>query len=307
MRTTIRALGRATSTAILTVSLYLAAGNARADDAVDAARAAYKEATAAVQAGELAKGLSLFEEAASKAPHPATHLAAGRTAATLGDKARAADHFARALQLGLVGSEADEARKKLAEVSADLGKVRVTGTGGTARLDGGARLSTPAILHGSQGPHAIMLTKGDRQHAITVELTRGAEQTIALDDALAPKTNEPAPTPEPTPAPEPETVSSFPNTLTWVGVTGLVLGGLGGGATAGVGVAALSAKDEFLETRTREDYDAAIALETGTNISLGLSIGLAVIGASLLVGSVFLEEERSPVAFTGDGLLVRFD
>ncbi|NUO49597.1 MAG: hypothetical protein HOV80_12140, partial [Polyangiaceae bacterium] len=270
------------------------------------ARQAYREATAAVQAGDLDKALELFERAAAASPHAATHLAAGRTAFTLGNKARAADHFTRALQLGLEGADAKEAKTKLDQVSAQLGSVRITGTGGTVRMDGGTRLPTPAILHGVSGAHALEITKGDQRATVTVELEIGGQKAIDLDEALAPKADTAPAIPPPVPD-KPERVSSFPNALTWVGVTGLVLGGLGGGATAGVGVAALSAKDDFLASRTQEDFDTAESLEMGTNISIGLSVGFGVLGASLLLGSVFMEEDAAATtALTADGFVIRF-
>ncbi len=288
--------------------LTLASANAYAgEQEVAEARQAYREATAAVQAGDLEKALELFERAAAASPHAATHLAAGRTAFTLGSKVRAADHFTRALQLGLEGADAKEARTKLNQVSAQLGSVRVTGTGGTVRMDGGARLPTPAILHGVPGAHALELTRDDKRATVTVELEKGGQKAIVLDEVFAPKTDA-APPATPPPVPDkPDRVSSFPNVLTWVGVTGLVLGGVGGGATAAVGVAALSAKDDFLASRTREDFDTATSLEMGTNVSLGFSVGLGVLGASLILGSAFMEEDAAATtALTGDGFVIRF-
>jgi len=84
----------------------------------------------------------------------------------------------------------------------------------------------------------------------------------------------------------------------------LALGVVAGGAAAGVGVAALSARDDFLASRSRDDHDAATALETGTNVAIGLGVGFAAIGAALVVGSIFLDGDAPET--TADGVVIRF-
>ncbi len=291
--------------ASLTLALTLS-GAALADDTAQAkAREAYKAATEKVRSGDLDAALDLFERAASLSPHAATHLAAGRTALSLGDKPRAADHYARALALGLEGQPAAEAKKSLAAASGDLATVRVSGTGGTARIDAGVVMPTPTILHGKPGPHALTLRRGGEEITIPIVLSASERGVVVLDDALRPReTAAPPPSDEPQPLPPRADDGGFPNGLTWAGVSGLALGVVAGGAAAGVGVAALSARDDFLASRSRDDHDAATALETGTNVAIGLGVGFAAIGAALVVGSIFLDGDAPET--TADGVVIRF-
>jgi tetratricopeptide (TPR) repeat protein len=266
-------------------------------DAREKARKLYKQATAAAQRGKLDEAARLFERAAELVPHAATHVAAGRSFLASKNEVAAADHFARALALGAPEAEKADVETSLAKLREKLGWVEVDGEPGKARLDENHSMPIPCALHGLPGTRTLVFELEGGEGRVPIELVAGrAEQAQA---ALV-RDDEPAPPPPPPPPPR-----SGPDPLLVGGFVGLGLGVVGGGVTVGLGLAANGAKDDFLASRTRADFDAASSLETGTNVALAVSIGAAVVGGAL-VGIALLVDEDAPVEATAGGAAWRF-
>jgi hypothetical protein len=293
---------------VLAATLALAASSSRDADAAGTesaspsdprkrARALYQRGTEAAQRGKLAEAAQLFAQAAELVPHAATHVAAGRSFLASKDEVAAADHFARALSLGAPEAERADVESTLASLRGKLGWVEVSGETGSARLDDRRALPIPSALHGEPGKHTLTFTLAAGEGHLEIELRAGegvvAEAALVRDE------------PEPAPTPPPSRPSTGPSPILIGGLAGLGLGVVGGGVTLGLGLAANGARDDFLASRTQSDFDGATALETSTNVALGLSVGLAVVGAAL-VSVALLVDDEAPLEATNGGVAWRF-
>lgn len=265
------------------------------------ARTLYKRGTEAAQRGKLAEAAQLFAQAAELVPHAATHIAAGRSFLASKDEVAAADHFARALSLGAPEAERADVESTLATLRKKLGWVEVRGESGTTRLDDGRSLPIPSALHGEPGKHTLSFTLAGGEGRVEIELHAGRGEEA--EAALVREEPDAAPTPAPATPREPPSAGSSP--LLIGGLVGVGLGVIGGGVTLGLGLAANGAKDDFLSSRTQDDFDGATTLETSTNVALGLSVGFAVVGAAL-VSVALLVDDEAPMEATNGGVAWRF-
>ncbi|HVY47975.1 MAG TPA: hypothetical protein VHB21_18940, partial [Minicystis sp.] len=103
------------------------------------------------------------------------------------------------------------------------------------------------------------------------------------------------PPPAPPPLPPPDTGGGGSGLRT-AGIVSLALAGVAAGVSVGLGVAALSAKDTFLASRTQKDFDAANHLETATNVGWAATAVLGAAGATLVVVSL-VATPKSPSAW----------
>jgi tetratricopeptide (TPR) repeat protein len=284
--------------ALAALILALAAGgSARAGP--EAARV-YQEAEKEIAAGKLLEGARLFEQAAALEPHPVTHLAAARSYLAAGAAAPAADHFARALDLGLAEPDRSEVAKSLAELEAALGTVTVTGTG-DARL-AGPELALPARLHAPPGRATLTVVRDGATRTFELEMTAAITHDFAVPEPPAP-----APPPLPIAAPPPAEVERSTPALA-AGISFTILGVAGLAAAGGFWSAALSSRDTYLADRTQENYDRATELETATNISWSVGAVSAGLGVLLFViwgvGGSDPEPQEGPRP--SDALLIRW-
>lgn len=268
-------------------------GIARAQDdaASNEARTQYGLGTQAFQAKKYAEAATHFEAAAAARSNAVALYTAGLAWDLAGKPERAADAFARAIEVpGLDPKQATNAKEKIATYEKTLGTVTVEGPDGTkVQLDAMTEAPVPARLHALAGAHSLTVKMpGKPVDHRDVLLEAGKVIDVSLKDE-PPKPKDPTPSSDPTPK---ETTpketsplrSSHDNYWTirrvaGVGVAGLGVAALGAGAI--LGISANGAADAYNASPSREAFDHASSLETWTNISL-------IAGAVCVVGGVVL-------------------
>ena len=128
------------------------------------ARAIYAAGTRAFAETRFADAAQKFEEAASVVPSAVAFFTGGLAWERAGDPARAADDYARALELGsyqpggIDEKQSEKAKERLGALEATLGTVRVLGPSGTwVRIeDQGTGARAPATLHAAAGGHVVV-------------------------------------------------------------------------------------------------------------------------------------------------------
>jgi len=280
-------LARASRLALVLVALGAAVGAQPADPNVERARALYAEARRAFQE-ERYRDAGLGFEAASKLhPHAVALYTAAQAWELAGERPRAADAYARALDLpGLSESQTARARERLTELTPELGVVLITGDPTTrVQLDEQMQMTLPAKLYGVPGAHTLVIVyadgSSDRQ---AVALERGTSiERSAVKAAQA----EP---PRIIPLAEPRKhgvrlQDEQPRTSPWFGV-GLVATGAGVASLGGamlLGSAAKDAESTYKAAPTRETLEHARSLETSTNVMLAIGAVLTAGGVGILV------------------------
>jgi hypothetical protein len=265
----------------------------------------YAQAEAEVKAGNLLGAARLFEQAALREPHPVTHIAAARTYVAAGVLSHAADHFARALDLGLEGPDRAEAVAKLAELEKTIGSLRVAGQG-VARLGDGPQFTLPARMHASAGRATLTVEVGTSTRAFEVELAAGTVRDFSVPQENAPRESAASPSSalapaapvaaktRPAKAAPPAPSGRNPAVLA-TGIGFGVLGASAAGAAAGFWGAALSSRETYLADRTQEKYDSAATLQTATNVAWAVAIVSGAASAALLIfyGTSSRNEKRA--------------
>jgi hypothetical protein len=278
------------------------AGN-EVDPAADARRR-YNEGTEAYTLKRFVEAALNFEAAASRRPHAVTLYTAALAWEQSGHAERAADDFARALDVsGLSTAQRTNARDRLATYEAMLGTLVVTGPEGCrVQLDALTEVATPARLHGTPGIRSLAVRTGARaverrDVLLEVGLTQqlGVDAQAAAVAAPAATANEPgssarAATPKDAStsvAPKERDVALRARHFNGIRRTvGFVSIGVGVAAVLGgvvLGTQALAARDAFDAAPTRVGFDHANALATWTTVSFVAGGVLAAGGATLVL------------------------
>ena len=263
--------------------------SAQDDAASNEARTQYGLGTQAFQAKKYAEAATHFELAAAARSNAVALYTAGLAWDLAGKQERAADAFARALEVpGLDPKQSANAKEKIASYEKTLGTLTVQGPEGwKVQLDAMTEAPVPARLHGLAGAHSLTVkAPGKPVDHRDVLLESGKVVDVTLkDEPVKPQT---APTPEPspkeTPKEQPTPRSSHENYWTirrvaGVGVAGLGVAVLGAGAI--LGIEANGAKDAYDARPSREGFDHASSLETWTNVAF-------ITGAVCLAGGIVL-------------------
>lgn len=274
-------------------------------DKTEEARRLYNDARKAFKEERFKDAALGFEAASDIRPHAVALYTAAQAWELAGEKARAADAFARALATPkLNDSQAARARQRLKELEAGLGSVVVIGSGETrVRLDDYSEASVPARLHAEPGEHALHITREDGSTE-TRQVTVGAGETVEEDtDTRADETltdvdegeGKKAPLEEPKKQPvRVETEGApFTRTLGFIGI-GAGVAALGGGLL--IGQSAKDAESTYKAAPTQETYDHAKGLESKTNLMLIAGGVLTAAGVALVVFSSDGSEESPPGA-----------
>ena len=260
-----------------------------ADSAAEA-RAQYSQGTTAFQAKRFPEAALHFEAAAAFRVNAIALYTAGLAWDGAGRPERAADAYARALEVpGLDATQTKKARDRVEKLEGTLGVLAVTAPDGwKVQLDALTEAPTPARLHGQMGSHSLSVKPpGKPIESRSVTLSAGQVTKLVLEEKAEPPpkpTTDPTPTKpttDPTPPPAAKVERSYWITrrVIGVGVAGLGVAALG--ATAIFGIEANSAKDAYNAGPTREAFDHASSLQTFTNVAL-------VAGGVLLVGGIVL-------------------
>lgn len=232
---------------------------------------------------------ALHFEAASHAVPSAIALYTAGTAWELSDQPeRAADDFARCVQLpNLPADKAQSAKERLAALEALLGRVEVTAPEGwRVQLDSNTEVPAPAVLHGSAGVHTVTVRAPDKPiDRRSVSLVIG--QATKLDLTAPPpepkkepeKPATPPPASESKPAPPPP---APPNVRRTIGFVALGFGGAALASGVVLGLQANDARDAYVAKPSQQGYDHASSLQTWTNLAL-IGGGVVAVGGLALV------------------------
>lgn len=262
-----------------------------ADSAAEA-RQQYQLGTQAFQSKRYSEAALHFEAAAAFRAHSVALYTAGMAWDLASRPERAADAYARALEVGGLDPKQDKvARERVQALERSLGSLVVSAPEGTkVQLDTFTEVPTPARLHGPPGVHGLSIRAVGRPiERRDVMLEGGRVTTLDLkEEPKAPPKVDPVPVPPPAPKPDPAlTAPPPPRESFWITrrVIGVGVGGVGVAALAAtiiLGINANGAKDAFDASPTRETYDHASSLQTWTNVAL-ISGALLTAGGAALV------------------------
>jgi hypothetical protein len=284
-------------TAGLAASLLLfpaASAFAQEDAAiVEEARRLYNDARKAFKDDRFSEAAIGFEAASKLRPHAVALYTAAQAWELAGHKARAADAFARALATPqLDDTQAERARKRLAELEAELGSVVVSGEETTrVQLDDHSEVTAPARLHAEPGDHTLLIVRADgssdrRQVSVgkgeTIEVDAEAREEADEGEAEEVKT---VPLSEPKQQPVRVEAAAGPPLMRTLGFVGIGAGvaALGGGIL--LGLSAQDAEDTYKSAPTQATLDHAEGLESKTNIMLVAGGVLTAVGVGLVIFS----------------------
>jgi hypothetical protein len=283
---------RTFAVALVLAGASLAPALARAQDAptdvAAEARQQYQQGTQAFQQKRYQEAALHFEAAASFRTSSVALYTAGLAWDLASKPERAADAYARALEVGGLDPKQNSlAKDRVAQLETTLGTVAVAAPEGwRVQLDTFTEVPTPARLHAGAGMHGLSVrAPGKPIERRDVTLQAGKVVTIELKEEpkIVPRV-EPEPV-KPPPVVAPATPSA--RTQFWitrrvigVGVAGLGVAALGSGIV--LGLEADSAKTAYDAGPTRESFDHASSLQTWTNVAL-ISGALMVAGGVALV------------------------
>lgn len=238
----------------------------------DAARW-FTEGQKAFAAGDYQRAAESFEAAYKEQPHHAPLWNAARSWQRAGDDVRAANLYAKYLREAPADApDRDQATASLKELSAKLGRIEPHTAGlERPRLDG--RPVEAPVVYVAPGEHVAEAS--DKEGQVRKVVKVGAGQLVAVTVAREPKIEPPRP---------PDPIAPKRNGLSpWVTIAGGVLTAVAGGVTIAFGSSTVSKKHAFLEDRTQANLDSAKDAQTGTNVALATTGGLAIVTAVVAV------------------------
>ncbi len=259
---------------------------ARAQGETDVAAQFFETGAAAAKRGEYRVCAEAFTEAYKRAPHGATLYNAALCWDGAKDRARAANDYAHALELGgLSDAQAKQAKKSLSELRTALGKLEV-------REPKGAR-ATAGPLDQATIPFETFVEPGDVDLKLegpdgelvtqTFSVEAGQHKLVKLELPGKEAKEKPRSKPKASGTPDPDSTSAdLQRTAGWILVGASV-------AAAGVGVgyyvSALGYKDKFTDSGNEDagardtaidHYSVARALWIGAGISAGAGVALVL-------------------------------
>ena len=282
----------------LAAAVVLSPLAARAQDAPpDAnveARQQYNQGTAAYKDKKFVEAALHFEAAAAQRAHAITLYTAALAWEQANKPERAADDFARALDVpGLNAQQATNARDRIASLEKTLGTVVVMAPEGyRVQLEGQTEVAAPARLHGVPGVHKLLVRapgKAVERRDVTLEVGQFARVEIEEAPAPAPAPPPPPPPPPreapPPPPPPPREAPPASPDLTTRHAIGFAAIGVGAATLAAgvlLGTQALDARDAYNATPTHATLDHAQALQTWTTVAF-VAGGVVAAGGLVLV------------------------
>ena len=243
----------------------------------------FRQGQAEYRAERYRDAAELFEQAYSLAPKSQAAYNAAIAWQMAGLRARAANAFTRAVNLGeLSTEELDETSRRLSQLVPTLGKLVLSAPKGAEARVGDERARVPGALYVEPGTHTltVRLPSGKTERE---ELTLGAGETRNLDfeeEPVKPAVEKPMPAPV-----ERDTTSSnTPRVLGWVAI-GVGAAAIGTGVFLNVRGAS---ENQTFEDSGRQNLGAresAIDLRTGAFVAYGVGAAFGALGAVLLLSS----------------------
>jgi hypothetical protein len=296
------------SAVFLGIALVSAAAPSRAqpapgDDARKAAAKAFVEGEKAFAAKDYALAASRFEEANRLAPHPNAVWNEARALQRAGERAHAANLYAKFLREAPSDArDLADATKALDDLSHKLARVDVTAAGFDTVLMDDVRVEAPSV-YVEPGRHVLEGRKGEQvaRSDVTGEAGSVVTATLTLPEAPAPvrvpatatapvpvpapaSASAPAPATAPAPAPSPSPTPEHPSqgwspAVVYVSsaVTAVLLG-----VTIWSGVDTLSYKNNvYAQDPNGTNYDDGKRRQNRTNFFLAFTL----VGAAFTAGA----------------------
>jgi len=256
----------------------------------DEARNRYNQGKAAMEAGRYREVALYFEATAKLRKHAAAPYAAAMAWDKAEEPSRAADNFARALEMpGLNKKTEKEAKQRLELLEQSLGTLLVTGPEDlVVQFEGSTEANPPARLHGAPGINTLLVARGDKIERRDVMLKAGEQQELDVTEPIAePEAPPPASasasaSAEPPPPPPVEVSTDSAQTRKIIGYSAMGAGVLSAGVAVTLGLKTMSARDDFEADPTRDNYDRATGLRTWTNVAWAGAVVLGGVGAALV-------------------------
>jgi tetratricopeptide (TPR) repeat protein len=255
---------------LVVASLLAVAAPCRAQsDYERAAARLFRAGAAAFEQGDYTAAANAFEEANRRMPRGATVYNAALAWEAAGERARAADGYAAALEdESLAHEAADDARKHLTALARSVGVVDIGADAGcTVSVAHVVDARPPKKVHLASGEHVVSCHCGASIREQRIAVSAGAATTVAFPPLSIPRERPP---------------STAHRTLGFVSLGGAAALA---GAGAFLGASALGARDDF-DSSGRTDADArsdAVALRTWANVAFAGAIALAVTGIYLVL------------------------
>jgi len=264
---------------------------ARADDAADA-RQRYNEGRAAMEAGRYREAALAFEAAVRLRQHGAAAFAAATAWDKAEQPARAADNYARSLELpGLGKKDTAEAKTRLETLEKSLGIVEVKGPAElVVQFQGSTEAHPPVRLHAPPGIQTLLVARDGKIERRDVMLKLGEMVEVDVTDPVeepppAASSSAPPPPPPPVataPAESAEEPSKAGRTRKIIGYSAMGAGVVSAGVAVALGFKTMSARDEFNDNPTRDNYDSATSARLWTNVGWAGAVVLGGVGAVLV-------------------------
>jgi hypothetical protein len=274
---------------------------AHAED--NTAASAFARGTELFEKRDYVGALEAFEEAYRLKPHFMVQCNIARCHEESGDLVQATAHYKRCLDEGGASNPevANRARRAMADVRARITRLTVAspGKGGTLRVDGRPAGKAPGEVMLNPGTHVIEVQRDGASPASTSITVRGGEREISL-----------VPTELRTEPPPPPTTSKGRRTLKqhWFWIATALTAAFGA-ATIGLGASTIKSRDNYLQSKTEDDYNTAVNRRMLTNVFIGLTAAAAGTATTLFFFTDFRRSgsaEREPALTLGAGLQGRF-
>jgi hypothetical protein len=242
----------------------------------------FTEGSRAFDHGDFARAADAFELAYRILPHVDSLWNAARAREAAGDLGRGATLFARYLrEAPIEARDRNVAAAELMRLATRLGRIEVHGNS-IEQLSVDEHPSDERIVYVRPGAHVVRAVVAGKLMQQIPELGAGDVVSLVFDVPAI------APPPEPLPADHPEpSLRAPPNARRgispWVVIAGGALTGVALAATLASGVSTLSALDTFNARPTAANLDSGQAMQSRTNVLLGVSIGLGVTTAATAI------------------------
>lgn len=266
------------------------------------AREKFQNARQAHERGRFEEAARLFEAADRISPHASTKFNAAIDWDRAGARARAADAYEAALDVGgLTTEQAREAAERLSTLKKTLGYIRIVepvgATATVAHLEGA---TVPVRVHVRPGVQRIVIEEPNAEpQTRSVRIGAGEVKTIAFESRVPASAPQEPPGARATVPPEPRTAAADretpdPHKIRRRRAWGWACVGASialSGAAIGLGLSALAARDDF-EASARTDeaaHDRAANLRMWTNISWGGAAAFGGTGLGLVLSTPKIE------------------
>jgi hypothetical protein len=275
----------ARTTTLLLGALLLIQTPLLAQDDADTTEAKHQflAGTKAFSSGKFQEAAQAFETAAALKPNPIALYTAALAWEQANQSERAADDYARAIDLpgnGLQPQQLSTAKDRLAALEKVLGTLAVSGPDGyRVQLDQFAEVGVPARLHGTGGTHVLSIRAPNKQPEKRDVMLQGgqSQQLDASQSQVVVKKEEPPPPPPPPKEVVVEKPASHASVMKGVGFAAIGAGGLGVLGAIMLGISAQDAGDVYNRAPSHDAYVHANALAAWTT---GVWIGAGVLLAA---------------------------